>query len=637
MPAPVSIAKRAALIAEVNALVAQGIPVRHACEQTGVAFPSYYRWAGDAKKATTPQAPKERAKKGRKPAFELTEAETKRLRLWRLIKGSVPLAVEAFIAESLGGGAGGDYLSILGQAAGKMDRGATARPELARALQERWQKAAEARKPPVWPLSIVRACHVTAAEEAAFRGRKAAESATGGTARRGDIIITAEGERVPWYAGAIWQSDDMSLNDPFRFYDARERREILGRQALFTQDAYSLAFLGCSHIGRDRDAYRAEDIAAHFRDIVSEHGLPLVWRIERGRWDNGFIWGCVVGKNEAGEEIRWGGLDAIIHIRDKWTSNGKASLEGSFDLLQAIMDHGFDGRTLSIGRTRGEFEQATRQMLRADRDEAAASQFWSITQSADAVQQAMALFNARPKRRHTFGNETRIPAELWAECVKRPCPADHLWRFCAIKTKATVRKGVVEVRAPHYAQSFRFRIHGAPKCPGLHLDNGHELLIAFDPAEAWQGCHIFNADKGARNREGWEFGQRLGVAEHMEDAPQEDLYAGSYSSGAARFSSQLRREFRSIVAGTPFAGRRVSHAQDGHGNALTAAVRGQATAQPPTPTPAAPRAQEPLSVPARAGREEALTFTRRTPAEETTTAPAFDELAALEELRALAL
>lgn len=587
-----ALADKALILARVDGLVAGGLSLRRACLECGLNHNNYYRWKAEAD--TAPRAPKAKLKRGRKAKFAFLPAEAKRLRFWRLVKGSIPLAVEALIGESLSH-SDEPYFAALRECLGaeSCDGGQRVRPELAAELRAHWQAAVQARRGVNWPMSVQRACRVTAAEEAAFRGKKAA-AAERGMERRGHLIRTAEGETIPWYAGAIWESDDMSLNDPFRFHDAATSREMLGRQALFTIDAYSLQFLGCSHIGRDRDSYRAEDIAAHFRDVVEVHGLPLIWRIERGRWDNNFIWGVPVGRGEDGEEIRWGGLDAIIHIRDKFTSQGKANIEGAFDLLQALMDHGFNGQTLSIGRQRGEFEEATRQMLRADRDPQALAKFWTISQSAEAVQRAMHLFNNRPKRRHNHGGEMRVPAELWAEVVKRPLPADHAWRFCAVKAKATVRKGLIEVRAPHYPASFRFRCHGASRIH-RHFDHGHEVLIAFDPAEAWRGCHVFNADRSARNREGWSFGEFLGVAEHMADALQEDLYAQSYSPGQSRAMAQVRREFRTLVTGTPFAGRRVSHAQDSFGNQLTAATQGQGSqAASPAPEP------EDLEIPARA-------------------------------------
>jgi len=586
--AKTSTADRALLVAQIDGLIAGGMAVRNACLEIGCKFVNYYRWKSQAAQALIPSAPKPKLKSGRKAKFTLSEAETRRLRFWRLVKGSIPLAVESAIAEAITEHDEPYFKALRECVVSERDTGARLSLENAMAMRAHWEAAASARKAVAWPQSVQRACRVTAAEEAEFRGKKHVTHERG-TERRGNTIRTADNEIIPWYAGAIWESDDMSLNDPFRFHDAKEGREILGRQALFTIDAYSLHWLGCSHIGRDRDSYRAEDIASHFADIVDQHGLPLIWRIERGRWDNSFIWGCKIGEDKEGKDIRWGGLDAIIHMREKFNSTGKANVEGSFNLLQAIMDHGFNGQTHSIGRLRGEFENATRDMLRAGRDDASLMKFWNIQQSAEAAQRAMHLFNSRPKQRHNFGNEMRVPAQLWAEVVKRPCPAEERWRFLPVKMQTTVKKGgLIDVSIPHYAQSFRFRLNGASRC-NVQLDKGHQILIAFHPGEAWQGCHVFNSDTTTRNREGFTFAERIGVADWMEDALQEDLYAESYSPGQVRAAAQVRREFRSIVAGSHFSGRRVSHAQDSHGNSLAV----QTGVKPADASPAAPRESAP--------------------------------------------
>jgi hypothetical protein len=559
-------AQRALILASVDALVRSGSSLRRACLEMGINHNTWYRWSADAAPL---QEPRSSAKRGRQSKFDLSHAEARRLRFWRLVKGSVPLAVESAIAEALQADDSA-YFSALRAALGDTGTGpetARLRPDLALAMRRHWEAAVNARKPVVWPQSIARACRVTAQEEAEFRGKKHASDARG-TERRGTMIRTEEGDLIPWYAGAIWESDDMSLNDPFRFHDAAAGREMLGRQMLATIDSYSLHWLGASHIGRDRDSYRAEDIASHFREIVEAHGLPLIWRIERGRWDNNFIWGCPIGKSEDGQEQRWGGLDRIIHMREKFTSQGKANVEGSFNLLQSLMDHGFNGQTLSIGRERGEFETATRHLLRAGRgDESSLGRFWSIAQSADAVRQAMHLFNSRPKQRQGWNNQTCVPAELWAGHQRRECPRDQMWRFHAVKTTARVKRGLLEVKAPHYPLPFRFRIHGGSRTSRLHLDDGHELLIAFTPSQAWEGCEIFNADRSARNREGWGFAQHIGTAEHMADALQEDLHSTSYAPGQVRAAAQVRKETRLLTSGTAFA-RRISHAQDGHGASL---------------------------------------------------------------------
>lgn len=570
---PTKPADKALILAAIDAKMADGKALRAACVEVGLEswgkplnHNNYYRWKAEAEGLKPARVA---GVKGRPVKFDLTGPEAARLRFWALVKDSVPLAVEAFIAEAMPHDDAHPYFRALREALQMCpDHGEPARPELAEALRAHWQAAVKAGKPVVWPGSIARAARVTEQERALFRGRKAFSSAQG-TERKGGFIIDEGGKKIPWLPGMIWESDDMSLNEPFRFHDSASGQDMTGRQMLATIDACALFWLGHDLIGRDRDSYRSEDIADHFRKIVEIHGLPYIWRIEKGRWDNRFIWGLTYGKNEDGSEKRWGGLDAIIHIRAKHESRGKANVEGGFDLLQAILAHGFNGAAQSIGRSQGEFERETRSMLRANRDNPDLydlGKFWGIEQASEAMARAMHLFNTRPKQRHNFDNKTIVPADVWAQHVKRPCPQAEMWRFCAIKTKVTVRRGIVEARAPHYPNSFRFRLQGGHRTPNCLLDNGHEVFIAFTPGQAWEGCHVFNADSSARNRDGYGFGEKIGVAEWMMDAPQEDLSGHGHSTGAKRAAGQVVRASNTIFNGSHFRGRRVSHAQDTLGN-----------------------------------------------------------------------
>lgn len=579
---PASLADRTLAVATVDAYVKAGMPVRRACLEAGVKFVSYYRWKAEAEQMRSGLSDPLVAKtKGRKPLFTLTDGETRRLRFWRLVKGSIPLAVEAAIAEATTHDespyfaalramqADADVVDPAQRKARKSIEGAEKLHEgKAIALRAYWQRFVEARKAVAWPLSIQRACRVSEDEEAAFRGRKALDNRAL-TERRGGFIVDEEGQKIPWFAGAIWCSDDMSVNDPFKFHDAAEGRELVGRQTLWTTDAFSLNFLGCHHIGRDRDSYRSEDIARHFAALVDEHGLPMIWRIERGRWNNNFIFGCPIPDEfeDDGTPKRWGGLDAIIHMAVKFNSRGK-EIESCFNLLQSMMDHGGDGRTLSIGRKRGEFEAASRLMMRSDKDAAALAKFWSIEASAEHASRVMQAWAQRPKLRESFGNKSYTPAELWATHVKRPCPQNERWRFCAVKAPARIVNGGIEIKVDHYPVKFRFRVHGASRMQGAHFVDGHQVMVAFDPFDAWAGCHVFNRDRSARNRDGWKWLELIGVADLMTEVPQEDLRSGGYSSGQTRARAQVRSEYSGIVNGSAFKGQRRSHAQDGLGNAL---------------------------------------------------------------------
>jgi hypothetical protein len=168
-----------------------------------------------------------------------------------------------------------------------------------------------------------------------------------------------------------------------------------------------------------------------------------------------------------------------------------------------------------------------------------------------------------------------VPRDLWAAQVKRECPARERWRFCAIKQRASIKKGAIEVKVKHWPVSFRFRCSGSNRFPDVLLEHGHEVLIAFSPSRAEDGCHVFNADTSARNREGFGFAQFIGVAEWMPEVAQVVIggQAGG-SEGQRAHRAQVRRVFRAIVPG----GARKSFAADGLGNALRNSVAGGAVA-----------------------------------------------------------
>lgn len=541
MPKPATEAMQRLAVSRVEAFMASaGLGVAEACLRAGVSRANYYRWTSQGS-ADTPVRPA--GKRGRPSLVELTEQEIHRLRYWRLIRDSVPLALSEFCNDEL------------------------CRPEVRQLITQIWQKAVNRHKRPSWPMSIRRALHVTEAERAVFRGEKAIREIEV-TERRGAFWTDEQGNEWPMAAGTIYESDDESENEPFRYFDPTTGTERLGRQSLKTIDTHSLKWLGFTHVGRERDAYRVEDIADHFADIVRQCGLPILWRVERGVWDNNWLFGI-----ELEDGTRWGGLDTLFHIRQKFSSRGKANVEGSFNFAQDLRAHGPDGGVTSIGRHRGEFQNATREYLRAQAgNEDDLKKFWSIAESAEAVAMALARFNAMPKQRHALGGKFISPDEVYGTPAKREVPADQWWRFLPVKRAVTVKQGAIEIKVPHYPVSFRFRVNGAA---GLHFDHGHKLLIAFHPGHPEQGMQLFNAETGAKNRDGLGFGERIGQAEWLPDRAQENLAGTGDFSGRKIERAAVRREFRAIVAGTARAVRK-SHAQDGLGNVLRTAS-GQAS------------------------------------------------------------
>jgi len=85
------------------------------------------------------------------------------------------------------------------------------------------------------------------------------------------------------------------------------------------------------------------------------------------------------------------------------------------------------------------------------------------------------------------------------------CPASELWRFSPIKAdrhhsrRRRSKSQSITIRVP-----FRFRVNGVD--PQIYFERGYQVLIAFHPGRPEEGCHVFNAERGARNRDGLRFG-----------------------------------------------------------------------------------------------------------------------------------
>jgi|GEM_PF-1941124 len=479
-----------------------------------------------------------RANNARPVKYELTRDEKLCLRKHHLERGSLPLAVEWFAKDK------------------------RCLPATRALILDTMDAAARAGDIPYWPDSIRRAGHVTEEEKAAFRGRKAMQKFET-CDRRGLIWIGEDGSQNPLLPGTLFESDDMSSNEPFGYTDLETGGKQLGRQMLFSQDNYSAAWLGFTPVGRVRDAYRVEDIADHMLAIVEAHGLPGAWRLERGIWQNTFIDGLDVSELTGRKDETWGGLGALFTLIRAWKSKQKGGIESAFNFLQNLVSH----ESLSIGRERGEFEAATRDYLRAQGGNAgAAEKFWDIADCADAYVRACDYFNNRPKKRRAHGKKAVVANDLFRNAVRRDCPASELWRFLPVKREATVRQGVLEFSVNHYPMNFRFRVNGTPGSD-LHLGHGYKVLVAFHPGKPEIGCHVFNGEMGPRNRDGHRFGAPLLIAPLAEDAPQFSLTRSEQDAFAMRrkAAAAVRTEFRAIMpAGR--AASRISVARDGRGN-----------------------------------------------------------------------
>jgi len=251
-------------------------------------------------------------------------------------------------------------------------------------------------------------------------------------------------------------------------------------------------------------------------------------------------------------------------------SRNKAYVEGGFDILQKVIDL----ESLQIGRTRGEFELATKKLAKVQGrkspfslEELKGMGFWDIQECADAHARVSAWLNARPKQRQGIGLVSADELRAKSVVHKRPLPDSERWRFCTVKREATIRRGFVECQVEGYQLSFRFAVNGVED--GVFFDEGYKVLVAFDPAAAHEGCHVFNRESGVRNLYHKSFGELMIVA------PQEtDLYALDYTGsqeglGIRKKAAQAARsEFRE-VANAGKKALKISQAHDGKGNGHT--------------------------------------------------------------------
>jgi len=470
------------------------------------------------------------------------------------------------------------------------------------AIQE---KAAATGKEEAYPMSIRRVFYVTPTELADFRGRKASVGVEMIT-RRGMFEILSDGSERAILPGDVVEMDDYSANQPYHFRDPQTGEERLCRQVLAARDLCSASWLSFDHIGRERDAYRGEDIIRYVERHVRVHGKPRKFRWERGTWESESVHGIEV----PGLKGRWGDLRDLFEIDHVFKSKSKGIIEGGFNVLQRWLGHaGTD-----IGRTRGEFEEATKRARQARTTAATAAGLGFLTQDASSIahEEAARTINSRPMLREHLG-ERVAPDDLVARLGwhSTPLAAHEEWYFLPCKQARVVMSGCVEVNPGGGWPKLRFIINGV--VDGLYLETGHRILIACDPARPDLGARICNAERGVKNRAGWPVGHVL-----IEAAPFAALAPQFNASGVLsphliarkKSSAAASTTFRAIrrAAGVPQAsGTREAAAFDGRGNAARAGdiARNESTTAdaPPAAIRNAPvRNPAPVAAPARSSR-----------------------------------
>lgn len=587
----------------VRRLIEGGHKQRQACRAMGVPFSSFQTWNAKYEEGGPDALGANYANCGRKAKFELNEIEAGTLKSLVLVHDSVVYAIEQFIKHP------------------------DCRPETAQMIEAELQAASKEKRYPRWPTSLRRAASVNVDQKAMLRGQKTYGSLSF-SPRKGMFYTNSQGEKMPIHPHTVWSMDDYSTNQPY-YIEAEGGYQKLVRQTFATMDLASSAWLSVEMIGRERDAYRAEDILRFIlRTIDAQGTMPTVLLLERGRWKSKGVHGldlkCISEKYRG---KMWGALDDLMLIEHGYSSRHKAFLESSFNLLQRALAH--SGR--DIGRTRGEFERATKDYLKIQSQarlvsnggnpdkivDAASKGFLSQDQARELHWQAMQDLNARGRMRSATGL-VEVPNDLLAcSPSMKPLPEGERWRFLPVKRKVSVRKGFIQLSVTPYPQPFRFQINGVPGAD--YLPNGYTLLVAFDPTMPALGAYVCNGEVGAANQFGYGLAEYIMTAPYAEDVAQFDLRSGGWEDSDKRRANAAAR---TSFAGINPMGRRglavtAQHRSDGTAviarTGATAPNQGMVSIE----TPAEPEAQEPAELPA-----------SQAPRQNTVAVPSLDELEA---------
>lgn len=356
-------------------------------------------------------------------------------------------------------------------------------------------------RPPRWPDSLRRAAHVTEAEVNRWYGPDATRSNYIPSQRR-LTIVEKTGIEIPMRPHMVWEFDDYSTNKPY-YLEYAEGKFRCCRQILAGLDAFTHAWLGFYHVGKERDQYTGGDcLTIILRCIDAHQTKPKIIILEKGRWHSNAVRGIDMGNGR-----RWGNIeDCGIIVRFGIDSRDKAEIEAGFLPLQIELNGGAD-----IGHTRGlhERESDSYMAVNAGRRDPRHCGFSSIAESDAEHFNAACLLNDRRKQRQDLGYVS--PNELFEEfpVEQNPLAPEHRWLFeRPFKTEATVGShGSDLVGCTVDKKKHLFVVNGIRD--DVFLDNGHKVFIAFDPERPDKGCTVANADMSTGNRDHWRLGEML--------------------------------------------------------------------------------------------------------------------------------
>lgn len=617
--------RREQLIETVEALKATGLSERKACEQAGVDAATYIRYrrayAVGGFTALLPQTDRRGRKRDQDP-LTILELKEARERLEEIYV--------ATLAASSGPAARGRRTGKIATTLWLFGHESVCPETLAAKLRNNAK-----------PLALVRYLkRITPEKEALIRGEKHAQL-YGLISKRDQTFRLPDGRRARNVAGAIWEFDDMSVNQPFFWESAGANGQpetMISRQGLYARDVRTGRWLGVELIARPREAYRAEDILRFFRRLFELYGKPRLIRLEKSVWAARSIKGATIKQGEGVEEM-WDRLEMPLEERQKLQDGLSACgvriqycahahlkvIECAFEQLQTVLAT----RTrdfVNIGRHAGEFEHGAKQLrrVRAESHHPRDVGFAPMHTLADRIEETFGLLNSRPTQRL----EQRTPDQVWDDEIKQYPPrtmmAEDLAVFLPEVREITIKGGAIWPACNGETVEFRAEIFA-------DLGDGYKVWARFDPMEPSLGAAIYNRESGARAFLGHVKGEMIAFASYVVPGPQgqmtaeeaaglptqtiEEMYGpGVIDSGDAIRKKQdrrLRTEFRALprpgqpsvkASTTRDAGGRVTRIETNgqHTPAPQVLVAGQpAPAPAPEPAPATPNRTRTMPAPTR--------------------------------------
>jgi len=371
-------------------------------------------------------------------------------------------------------------------------------------------------------------------------------------------------ERRPPAPGEVIEADDATINFPVCVPwslggdPCSDKYGVkVGRfQWLVAIDAARRFVSAWAYVMRPRSSYRAEDILSLLRCHVLQHGIPLVWRLERGAWHSRLVRHAIQHMGS--------------HLHTVWSPHQKPFIEGLFNTLWTKLSVHFPNA--DVGRYQGETEEANR-LLTACKSGAKDPRN-HFPMLADVCR---AFADAIHEKNHTPVDSAIgrwIPDEAWASQPKRPrLDPSAEWLFAPVVREWTVRGMLVGGRVPLFEDlsvPFDFSADWLP-----HFD-GAKVRCHFDPAapDCQATLVLLSSVPGHRP------GEVLGTARQINEVAGYARLALGWANDprqAGRLARQqaasaLRREVRAVTGpGQPAIAR--SEERDGIATATTLDVR----------------------------------------------------------------